>query len=279
MNEIEALRKKNLNILLGGFLIIAVTGAVIYKFGFNAYVFFGGAGVIVSVFGFMVKSVADYKNSFVYNVLKPLLEKESLKYYPDRGIGESEALESGFFNFEYDIYRSYDYIEADGFYIVYLEFKKNERRTDQNGNTVYVERVLFSGYLSKIKTGKKVKSEIFIKPDIIHLSDILPIVFDEHRVKMDSPEFEKIFDVYSNDQIEARRVLNNAFMEKLIEIHKLTGVSEMRFINDLVYLLSRGGSIRNCIPLFKPVDNKTVENILSPVRYFVNVKEILKDSY
>lgn len=279
MNEIEALRKKTLNILLGGFLIIAITGAVIYKFGSNAYVFFGGAGVIVSVFGFMVKSVADYKNSFVYNVLKPLLEKESLKYYPDRGIRESEALASGFFNFDYNIYKSFDYIEGEDFVLGYVEFIKKEKRVDQNGNSRYIENVKFAGYLCKIKTGKKVKSEIFIKPNIIHLSDILPIVYDEYRVKMDSPEFEKIFDVYSYDQIEARRVLNNAFMEKLIEIHKLTGVSEMRFINDLVYLLSRGGSIRNSIPLFKPVDNKTVENILAPVRYFVSVKEILKDSY
>jgi hypothetical protein len=40
------------------------------------------------------------------------------------------------------------------------------------------------------------------------------------RVKLENQEFEKIFDVQSKDEVEARRLLTPKMMEKLVELVK-----------------------------------------------------------
>ena len=39
-------------------------------------------------------------------------------------------------------------------------------------------------------------------------------------VKLENPEFEKLFAVFSTDQIEARYILTPAIMEAMVRIHK-----------------------------------------------------------
>ncbi|MCD7879400.1 MAG: DUF3137 domain-containing protein [Candidatus Gastranaerophilales bacterium] len=40
------------------------------------------------------------------------------------------------------------------------------------------------------------------------------------RVHLESPEFEKLYDVYSTDQIEARYLITTAFMQRLVDLEK-----------------------------------------------------------
>jgi hypothetical protein len=40
------------------------------------------------------------------------------------------------------------------------------------------------------------------------------------RIELENVEFEKIFDVYSDDEIEARRLLTPKMMEKLVNFAK-----------------------------------------------------------
>lgn len=39
-------------------------------------------------------------------------------------------------------------------------------------------------------------------------------------VRLEDPEFEKIFVVYSSDEVEARYILSTSFMERLVEFRK-----------------------------------------------------------
>jgi hypothetical protein len=43
------------------------------------------------------------------------------------------------------------------------------------------------------------------------------------KVKLESPEFENKFIVYSNDQVEARYILTPSFMERLLKLQELMG--------------------------------------------------------
>ena len=47
------------------------------------------------------------------------------------------------------------------------------------------------------------------------------------RVRLDNPIFEKLFEVFSSDQVSARYLLTPAFMERLLELRRQTG-GEMR---------------------------------------------------
>ena len=47
--------------------------------------------------------------------------------------------------------------------------------------------------------------------------------FGESRVKMENPDFENTFDVYSTDQVEARYLITPSMMERLLELDRKFG--------------------------------------------------------
>ena len=54
-----------------------------------------------------------------------------------------------------------------------------------------------------------------------HVTTKLPE--NQEVVRLEDPVFDKLFNVYSNDQIEARYLLTTTFMERLIEVEKAFG--------------------------------------------------------
>ena len=54
---------------------------------------------------------------------------------------------------------------------------------------------------------------------------------------MENPEFEKSFDTYSTDQVEARYLLSPSFMERLLELdRKFPGRITVSFLNSSVII-------------------------------------------
>jgi hypothetical protein len=276
MREIEEIRKSLMNkLFVGGFLIVLII-FLIFKFSNgNFWIFAGGGTVGGLLFIYLSYEVSEYKNRFTYNVLKPFLLRHGLEYFPSAGFEESEALTSGFFDFDYDDFYSSDLIKGDGLKMSHLEFIRIETYKDGEGKTREREVVEFSGFLIIIQNEFKVQADVFIKPNAFHLSDVLPIVYDKNRVKMDNPEFEDTFDVYSNDQIRARYLLNHEFMERLLKLHREVGFERMRFVGDELYLTLKGESIQSSVPIFTKIDEKAIQRVLMPVECALYIKETL----
>jgi len=58
-----------------------------------------------------------------------------------------------------------------------------------------------------------------VRSIILWISILVGIeITSKNRVKMENEEFEKIFDVYSENEVEARRLLTPKMMEKLVEL-------------------------------------------------------------
>ncbi len=75
-----------------------------------------------------------------------------------------------------------------------------------NGQTIVLkDRGMIGSFLTIQKNGNWIKPEFF--------------AFE--KVKLEDPVFEKIFNVYSTDQIEARYLLTTAFMERLITLTEI----------------------------------------------------------
>ncbi len=72
----------------------------------------------------------------------------------------------------------------------------------------------FDGVLVRLLPKRKYKGIILIKKD--HLIDFVPEGMQQ--VHLEDVEFEKKYNVYSNDQIEARYILTTAFMERFNNI-------------------------------------------------------------
>ncbi len=73
---------------------------------------------------------------------------------------------------------------------------------------------IFDGLLVKVPCLKKYKGTTYIKRNGICLD------FSGNKVNLEDPEFEKYYDVYSSDQIEARYLITTAFMNRMVELAK-----------------------------------------------------------
>ena len=76
----------------------------------------------------------------------------------------------------------------------------------------------------------------------------------DSRVHLEDPEFEKCFDVISNDQIEARYLITPAFMNRMVELNKkgIGRTMSVSFENDNINIAIASSKDWFEIPLFKP---------------------------
>lgn len=86
---------------------------------------------------------------------------------------------------------------------------KHESGSGKNHRVVQV----FKGLLIKFPMNKEFTGNIIVKKDTLKL-----LGDSENRVHLEDPVFEKYFDVYADNQIEARYILTTGFMERLVNI-------------------------------------------------------------
>lgn len=80
----------------------------------------------------------------------------------------------------------------------------------------------FSGLFVKVTMQKRFKGLTIIRPDIAGGFAKNKL----QRVNLEDPEFEKMFNVFSDDRIEARYLLTTAFMERLKNIRDIFAKKE-----------------------------------------------------
>lgn len=161
---------------------------------------------------------------------------------------------------------NYDYIRVDdsilgtynGHEVQIIEFTLIEERVYRSSKggrrTEYVE--VFHGALFQTSMEKHINANVFVKQKGSNLT--YPSILK--RVNLESNEFEKIFEVYSHDQIEARYFLNTATMEKFININ-----NSGQKISSYVCGKSISVLIHSSKDMFEPDMNKPVNN---PNNYF-----------
>lgn len=132
------------------------------------------------------------------------------------------------------------------------------------------ERTIFKGIFFKASIPLVVTSNLVIIPDILNkllgstISGFLEdINFSRDKiVRLESPEFEKVFAIYGTDQIEARRILTPSIMEKILKYNTKTHKD--------ISLSIQGGSLYMAVPFHK---NLFEPRIWSPTR-FADIVEV-----
>lgn len=164
-------------------------------------------------------------------------------YSPNAGIGESVFENSGLF-ISPDRYHSEDQIEGcmDKTSFVCSEVHAEERRTrtTSKGGVQHYWVTLFKGFFFIADFHKDFKGETAIVRD-----SLFKMKFGVSRVKMESPEFEKVFDVFSTDQVEARYLITPSMMERLMKLndHFDSGIT-ISFRNSSIFVAIPNS--RNC---------------------------------
>jgi hypothetical protein len=201
--------------------------------------------MIVTMVLIIVKSVNNgnskesptfqYKKLFKEKIIIPLITNvfEGAEYKPNEGWTRAQYREGGYKEI-IDRYSSEDLIispiklkEGTESIIEFCEVHTERESRDKDGNTSYT--TIFHGLASKMKIDKDLGTDIYIKRNWS--------VMGKNKVKLDSNEFEKKFDVEAEDNIMAVRVLTADVMSEMLDMNNKYGYSfEIHIIRDTIYM-------------------------------------------
>lgn len=231
--------------------VIFITITVTALFGLLAYtlksyydfILFIYIGVIALVYKFIIK---DYRVEFKTKVIKPLIHAidETLLYSHEAYIPEYLFESSKLFDTA-DKISGNDFVKGsiDGINIQFSDIHAQKKNQNSKGKDTW--STIFQGLFIVADFNKHFSSETVVLPDSAQrtFGDLIGHWLQSNNkardelVKMDDPEFEKEFVVYSSNQIEARYILSHSLMKKLLDFkHRSKHDIHISFIDTKIYI-------------------------------------------
>lgn len=264
--EMEIQRKKILKFTI---LTIVLSLLLIYcfistKYNFHEifYIlgFVGLSGGIFSGF-FSFNNYSDYQNTFKRKIVTRIIEfiDSSFIYDFNNHIHETEFRRSGIFNTRIDKYTGDDLVKGKldqtEFMFSELDVRKVDTYRDSKGRRHKRETTIFKGLFFKADFNKNFSGRTIILPDnsekiFGRLANTFQSLFSTkgELVKLEDPEFEKEFAVFSDSQQEARYILSPALVRKIMDFRTKTGLkTAISFVNSSIYV-----AIHRNEPFFEP---------------------------
>ena len=206
--------------ILSSFFLFPVLGGLI------VFIF------IISVILMIFIIVTNKDSSVVFgDIIPSIIESymEGLTYNHFEGISSSIYREARFEG--YDRYNSDDLISGninDQEFIM-SEVHTERRHTDKDGNTSYT--TIFHGAFAKVFLKKDFKCFLNI------VNNRIKLFSRDKYITIDNEEFEKIYDVFTDDKIKAMRLLTPDVTTKMIDLYNETGIyCEIKVINNILYI-------------------------------------------
>ena len=209
------------------------------------------AGIFILVSFFKINPLwKEYRSQFKEQVIKEIIKfiNSSLNYSPTDKISQSEFVKCGIFRTKIDRYRGDDLVKGTiestqmEFSEVHAEYKtttvdsKGRRRT--HWHTIF-KGLLFSADFNKkfnvktyVLTDKAEKMFGFIGTKLQKLNKSRG-----ELIKLEDPEFESEFAVYSEDQVESRYILSPSLMERILSFKRQTKKNiQLSFVDSRLYV-------------------------------------------
>ena len=193
-----------------------------------------GAAVLGALLAKWMSS--GYVFAFKTMVVEPIIQYISpgLTYQPKNGISKARFISSGIFRHRIDRFRHEDLVQGAAgktriqFSELHAEYKTESR--DSKGRRHTQWHTIFKGLFFIADFNKHFKGRTFVLPDTAEklfgrFGQTLQGVGKSHGelVKLEDPDFESEFAVYSTDQVEARYILSPALMSRIMEFKNKTG--------------------------------------------------------
>ncbi len=272
--ELEQLRAKEKKGATG--LIICIIAMFLLSIISPLFVIIGMVCIIIYAIKSMKKSSSNvaeraktYREVFKEKIVGPIIENSfgSAKYDARAGISSFEYKKAGYKE-HYDRYHSEDLIiapltvEGDvSTFMTIAEVHTEDEHTDEDGHTSYT--TVFQGLTSSFLLPKNLDKNIYIR------SNGRVSGWNKNKIKMDMPEFEKIFDVESDDAILTMRILTADVMAEMIDLYeKYKYKFEINILNDTIYMRLRTG------PMFEPSVFKESMEYKQIEKYYLVLKAL-----
>lgn len=241
---------------------VALLGAVFGVFVFRV----PQLALVAGVIGFAVhgagrgplNQIGKRAKSLIVN---PVAAQFGLSFDPEPGPQNSviDLNEAGLLS-NWDRANYEDRLEGhrNGVDFLFFEAHLEERRrtTDSRGRTRTRWVTVFRGQCLRFRFHKAFAGRTLVLRDA-GLFNIFGGGRGLDQVKLESNVFEQAFQVYSNDQVEARFLLTPDLMQRLIELEKVFHGSKLRcaFQDGELLIALEGGDLFEPGSLFTPLDN------------------------
>nr|WP_321268378.1 DUF3137 domain-containing protein [uncultured Sulfurimonas sp.] len=199
---------------------IAQSPDILFFIGFAYF----GLGTLI--YKFLIK---DYTQEFKQNIIRPLIQAidANLSYNCQHHITESLFTRSDLFSSP-DRMSGNDYVRGniDGTNIEFSDIHAEKRHKNSKGKESW--STIFRGLFIVAEFNKNFHGKTLVLPDTAQstFGNLIGNWLQSNNfsrdelVKMDDNDFEREFVVYSSDQVEARYILSNSLMKKLLVFKK-----------------------------------------------------------
>ena len=224
------------SVVIGGLLSL---GLAMFQMGAWAFAPLVIALIVIGVA--YASKASEWRNTFKHRVMTRLVKlfHPSLNYHPNRAIAEAEYRLSMLFHNspDPDRYRGEDYIEGviDKTDIRLSELHTEYRQVtyDSKGRRREHWVTIFRGLFISADFHKHFHGVTLVLPDTEQswlggfgqwLQSISAKLGNQpgELVKMEDPEFERLFKVFSTDQVEARYILTPNMIRRIVEFRNRT---------------------------------------------------------
>lgn len=157
---------------------------------------------------------------------------------------------------------------------VFCEAHLKYKTSGKNSST----RTVFHGQLLVIDYQKKFLGETVVKRDAGIFNRLMKPGKRFQRIGIVSPKFEKIFEAWSTDQVEARELLDPLVLERFEELDRLFDGAKLRaaFSGGNLFLALETGDKLNMGSMFKPLRGPArVEKILAEFDLIYDLIDVL----
>jgi hypothetical protein len=188
-------------------------------------------GVALVLF-YVHKKKEDFRERFKLKIIPGLIEvlDFELQYDPKTKVDQEKFKKSDLFRSRIDVYKGEDYFQGKAgqtqieFSELLVQRKEQTRNSKGNTQTKYI--TIFRGLFFIADFNKHFNGTTIVVPD--QGKSRIGKWFEEKvttgkRVSLEDPEFEKLFEAYSTDEIEARYILTPSFMSRMVEYRKKIG--------------------------------------------------------
>lgn len=241
LKKLEEERKKIARrLILMSVVILCVVGIIIFFLSSKAktldiFIFPAviGAAIWAGLYALLTK---NYKKQFKADIIQRIIKfiDANLNYVKDGFIPQAMFIASDIFKRRPDRYRGDDLVNGTiektpiEFSEIHAQYKTETR--DSKGHRRTQWHTIFKGIFFVAGFNKKFKGSTIVLPDTAeklfgHIGSMFQSwnMTRDQLIKMDDPEFERLFVVYGSDQIESRYVLSTSLMKRIVDFKKKTG--------------------------------------------------------
>jgi hypothetical protein len=233
-----------------------------------------GAAGITGVLGWLISR--SYKSEFKLTIINRIVKfvDENLSYEPSGKIWQSEFNGSKIFHIEPNRYKGDDlvYGKIGETQIKFSELNaKHESGSGKNRTVVQVFKGLFFiGDFNRHFHGRTVVLPDTSERLLGRIGQKLQqwnIARDE-LVRLEDPEFEREFVVYSTDQVEARYILSTSLMSRILDFKRKVGKKvHLSFVGSRLYM-----AVSYTRTLFEPRLFRTLLDFEPVAEYFEDLQ-------